>query len=200
MRDHIVSALMEVWEVGTQLMVYIHHILLQRVMKKGFTPQAAASLKLLCPRYNSVKKWVNRQCKSVKALLPFSMTNTGSGGSRADGCSHLGCHCEEGLPFWWRLTGYLLQDHGNSLICSPRVFPLQQWDQQRRGSGHFDNVEPLSRTTYSKVLTLWWWKDCEAPVWGNTTTRRTRTTSNWRHFPQDYGNEERVTAQCGRFQ
>lgn len=128
------------------------------------------------------------------------MTNTGSGGSRADGCSHLGCHCEEGLPFWWRLTGYLLQDHGNSLICSPRVFPLQQWDQQRRGSGHFDNVEPLSRTTYSKVLTLWWWKHCEAPVWGNTTTTRTtRTTSNWRHFPQDYGNEERVTAHCGRF-
>lgn len=104
-----------------------------------------------------------------KALLLFSMTNTGSGGSRAEEwggvgcfwngcCSHLGSHCEEGLPFWWRLTWYLLQDHGNSLICSPRVFPLQQWDQQRRVSGQFGQLlSPRPGHLTAKSYTLWWW-------------------------------------------
>lgn len=43
-----------------------------------------------------------------------------------DRSAHLVGHREEGFAFWGRLIGYLLQDHGNGLICSPRVFPLQQ--------------------------------------------------------------------------
>lgn len=114
------------------------------------------------------------------------------GGDFWNGSAHLGSHCEEGFPFWWRLTWYLLQDHGNSLICSPRVFPLQQWNQQRLVSGQLDNsvlfahVEGiLQKRLYLMMMTI---LKC---VWGCLTTKHRLKT-----FPQDYGNEKRVTAQC----
>lgn len=111
------------------------------------------------------------------------MTNTGSEGGWGgfwNGSSHLGSHCEERLPFWWRLTWYLLQDHGNSLICSPRVFPLQQWNQQWLVSGQLDNsvlLTPIPGILQKYLEILW------LAVYCNTTLKT---------FPQHYGNEERV--------
>lgn len=84
-----------------------------------------------------------------------------------NGSSHLGSHCEQGLPFWWRLTWYLLQDHGNSLICSPRVFPLQQWNHCVRTVGQLSAVKPTPTPTqgiwqkrphlWNTVIGRFWW-------------------------------------------
>ena len=148
--------------------------------------------------------WVSRQWRSVighSKLCYCSVWPTqedaplgGRGGREAEGgegfwngSAHLGSHCEEGLPFWWRLTWYLLQDHGNSLICSPRVFPLQQWDQQWLVSGQLDNsvlFAPVQGILQNRLYFM---------MMGLSTVTQHRLKT----FPQDYGNEKRVTAQCG---
>lgn len=91
----------------------------------------------------------------------------GVGVGFCNGSSHLGSHCEQGLPFWWRLTRYLLQDHGNSLICSPRVFPLQQWNHCVRTVGQLSAVKPTPTPTqgirqkrprlWNTVIGRFWW-------------------------------------------
>lgn len=53
---------------------------------------------------------------------------------RAPRSAHLWCHSKEGLFFCRLLPRNLLHHHGNSLICRPRAFPLQQWNQQWRES------------------------------------------------------------------
>lgn len=124
-------------------------------------------------------------------MFHFEPAREGGVGGFWNGSAHLGSHCEEGFPFWWRLTGYLLQDHGNSLICSPRVFPLQQWNQQWLVSGSLDNSVLFAhiKGILKKRLYLMMMKIRKC-VWGCLTKHRLKT------FPQDYGNEKRVTAQC----
>lgn len=53
---------------------------------------------------------------------------------RAPRSAHLWCHSKEGLFFCRLLPRNLLHHHGNSLICRPRAFPLQQRNQQWRES------------------------------------------------------------------
>lgn len=127
-------------------------------------------------RYDNLKlEWGVRQQRSVKRHSKLCCGSDGDGekGCRGvgfcNGSSHLGSHCEQGLPFWWRLTWYLLQDHGNSLICSPRVFPLQQWNHCVRTVGQLSAVKPTptpAQGIWQKRLHLWntvtgrfWWHD-----------------------------------------
>lgn len=144
-------------------------------------------------RYDNLKLvWGVRQQRSVRRHSkccgcsegPTQGTGRRAGGGVGfwNGSSHLGSHCEQGLPFWWRLTWYLLQDHGNSLICSPRVFPLQQWNHCVRTVGQLSAVKPTHN-----------------PHPGHLTEQSlSMKHCDWSMlFPQDYGNEERVTEQCG---
>lgn len=59
-------------------------------------------------------------------LSPIQMGKAFDPQGCCDRSAHLVGHREEGFAFWGRLIGYLLQDHGNGLICSSRVFSLQQ--------------------------------------------------------------------------
>lgn len=112
-------------------------------------------------------KWGVRQQRSVRRHSKLCCCSDGgeegwSGVSFCNGSSHLGSHCEQGLPFWWRLTWYLLQDHGNSLICGPRVFPLQQWNHCVRTVGQLSGVKPTPTPTQGiwqkiPVIGLFWW-------------------------------------------
>lgn len=146
-------------------------------------------------RYDNVRlEWAVRHQRSVKRHSKLCCCSDGDGeeGWRGvgfcNGSSHLGSHCEQGLPFWCRLTWYLLQDHGNSLICSPRVFPLQQWNHCVRTVGQLSAVKPTptpSQGIWQKRPRLWntvigrfWWHYSEWCRSHKTMVMRSRSRNN----------------------